>query len=158
MSLVSFFSEKYNQQLIGYNDYILNYVINTNLLWEEKICNIIVDNIENNKEFIDIGANIGLISLGVNKIAKENGKNISNIHCFECDSRTFRILVDNTNFLTNSSVKLYPFALADKSKLCLMSENKYNYGCNFIYNTFDNVNSNNYNYPFIPHTNYYDKK
>lgn len=158
MSFIRFFSKMYNQELIGYNDYILNNVRQTNLLWEENICSAIVDNFENGKEFVDIGGNIGLISLGVNKIAKEKGKYISNIHCFECDSSTFRMLVHNTNSLSDSYVKLYPFALADKRQLCLMSENYYNRGCNFIYNTFDSQSSNNYNYPFIPQTNNYDKK
>lgn len=153
-----FFSEIYNQELIGYNDFILNFVREKNELWENKLCNLIVENLENNKEFIDIGANIGLISLGINKIANENGKNISNIHCFECDSNTFRMLVHNTITLGDSYLKLYPFAVADKSKLCLMSLNSYNSGCNFIYNTIDSIGTNNYNYDFIPKTNYYDKK
>lgn len=156
--LGKFFSEVYNQEIAGYNDLIFNHVKNTNTLWEEKLCNLIVDNLENDKEFIDIGANIGLISLGVNKIAREKGKNISNIHCFECDTSTFRMLVHNTILLSNSYVKLYPFAIANKSQLCLMSENNYNRGCNFIYNTFDGIGSNNYNYPFIPASNYYEKK
>lgn len=158
MSLIRFYSELYNQELVGYNDYILNFVRQKNELWENQLCNLIVDNLENDKEFVDIGANIGLISLGVNKISKEKGKNISNIHCFECDTGTFRMLVNNMITLSNSYVKLYPFAIADKNKLCLMSENNYNRGCNFIYNTFDSESTKNYNYSFIPTTNYYEKK
>ena len=156
--LTRFYSEIYNQEIVGYNDFILNFVREKNILWEEKICDLIVNNIENDKEFIDIGSNIGLISLGVNKIAREKGKNISHIHCFECDTNTFRMLVHNTILLNDSYIKLYPFAIADKTQLCLMSENNYNRGCNFIYNTFDSISSNNYNYPFIPSSNYYEKK
>ena len=57
---LSFYSEIYKTELVGYNDYIMNYVQQKNKLWEEKLCNLIVDNIKNNSEFIDIGANIGL--------------------------------------------------------------------------------------------------
>lgn len=156
--LGNFFSEIYGQEIVGYNDMIFNFIKEKNTLWEDKLCNLIVENMAENKEFIDIGANIGLISLGVNKIARESGKNISHIHCFECDTSTFRMLVHNTVFLNGDYIKLYPFAVADKSQLCLMSENNYNRGCNFIYNTFDSVSSNNYNYPFIPSSNYYEKK
>ena len=157
-NLNRFYSDIYSQEIVGYDDLIFNFVKDKNTLWEEKMCNLIVDNIENDKEFIDIGANIGLISLGVNKIAREKGKNISSIHCFECDTSTFRMLVHNTFFLSHDYIKLYPFAIADKTQLCQISENNYNRGCNFIYNTFDNDSSSSYNYPFIPVSNNYEKK
>lgn len=157
MSLVKLYSDLYEQELIGYNDYILNYVREKNTLWEESICNIIVDHIKNNSEFVDIGANIGLITLGVNKIANEKGKIIKCFHGFECDIETFSCLKKNTDNLQNN-VKIYPFALADKNQLCLMSINNFNKGCNFIYNTQTNESIATYSYPFIPTNNYYDKK
>lgn len=156
MSISRFFSDVYGQEIVGYDDFIFKNVKIQNTLWEEDICNIIVDNLKNNTEFIDIGANIGLISLAVNKIANEKGKTISNIHCFECDINTFTMLNHNV-FNINNIVKLYPFALADRSQLCLMSTNHYNKGCNFIYSTCHFESTCNYNYPFIPLSNDYDK-
>ena len=150
-----FYSVVYKQNIYGYNDYILNFVKNNNKIWKQKICELIVDNIENNQEFIDIGANIGLTTLGVNKIVMEKGKNIGNIHCFECDTNTIKMLLDNT---THVKCNVYPFAISNKLQLCLMSENNYNRGCNFIYSTTDNNSISNYNYPFIPPTNYYEKR
>jgi FkbM family methyltransferase len=157
MSIVNTYSEIYKQEITGYEDYILGCVMGTNTLWEELICNIIVDNMRNDTEFVDIGANIGLITLGVNKIANEKGKLIKGFHGFECDVDTFCCLKNNIKSIDNN-VKLYPFALADKNQLCLMSINQFNKGCNFIYNTQTNENIETYNYPFIPTSNYYDKK
>jgi FkbM family methyltransferase len=156
MSILNTYIEIYNQEIKGYQDYILNRVLKTNTLWEEMICNIIVDNMRNDTEFVDIGANIGLITLGVNKIANETGKLIKCFHAFECDSDTFHCLKSNIKSIENN-VKIYPFALADKNQLCLMSINNYNRGCNFIYNTQTNENTATYNYPFIPTSNYNDK-
>jgi FkbM family methyltransferase len=155
---INFYSNIYKQNISGYNDYIVNFVKLNNKIWEENLCNIIVDNIENNKEFIDIGANIGLVTLGITKIAFEKGKKIGNIHCFECDTQTFRMLVDNTQYSTDNCINLYPFAISDKLQLCSMSENRYNRGCNFIYRTIDNNSILDYNYPFIPLTNNYEKR
>ena len=39
------YSEVYKQNICGYNDYILNFVKNNSKIWEEKICELIVDNI-----------------------------------------------------------------------------------------------------------------
>lgn len=160
MDAIKFYSYAYDQEIIGYNDYIINYIKNDNKLWEYELCNTIVDNI-NNKEFIDIGANIGMTTLGVNKIAKSKGININKIHCFECDINTFQYLVDNTKKISNKNnnyINLYPFALSNNFQLCMMSENSYNRGCNFIYKTINDETSNNYNYEFIPSTNYYEKR
>jgi len=169
MDTIKFYSYAYDQEIIGYNDYIFNYIKNSNTLWESKLwefnlCNLIVDNI-NNKEFIDIGANIGLMTLGVNKIAQNRVITINKIHCFECDINTFQYLVDNTKIISNKNnnknnnyIKLYPFALSNNVQLCMMSENSYNRGCNFIYKTINDKTSNNYNYEFIPTTNYYEKR
>jgi FkbM family methyltransferase len=156
---IVFYSSTYKQKIYGYNDYILNWVAHHEKRWEETLCELIVDNIEDGTDFIDIGANIGLITLGVNQISLEKGKNINSIHCFECDQNTFKILMNNTETLQNKdSIKLYPFALSDKFQLCLMSGNSYNRGCNFIYNTIDCNSSSNYNYPFIPKTNHFEKR
>jgi len=151
----NYFSSIYKQYIHCYDDFICKFIKYNDKMWEEHLCEIIVDNIDNNKEFIDIGANIGLISLGVNKLALENNKCISNIHCFECDTNTFNLLVNNTSILNNC--KLYPFAISDKLQLCLMSKNNYNRGCNFIYSTVNNYSTSNYTYPFIHSTNNFEK-
>jgi FkbM family methyltransferase len=158
MSLIKFYSKVYDQEIVCYNnEHISNFIIQ-NQLWEENICNIIANNLENDKEFIDIGANIGLISLGVHKIALKKGKNLNHIHCFECDPTHLNLLTSNLNFLSDNFVSIYPFALADKIKLCLMSVNPDNRGCNFIYNSVDDNTISNYTYPFIPEYNQYNKK
>jgi hypothetical protein len=49
-NLNRFYSDIYSQEIVGYDDLIFNFVKDKNTLWEEKMCNLIVDNIENDKE------------------------------------------------------------------------------------------------------------
>ena len=156
MSSLEFFSKLYNQRIVGYNDYIIRHIVDNGSLWAKSICTHIVNHIKNGEEFIDIGANIGLVSLGVNTLAKEKGINIETVHCFECNTLTSLFLTENMNTL-GDKCKVYTCALADKPKLCLMSINKYNQGANFIYKTVDYKQVSNYMYEFIESHNVYDK-
>jgi FkbM family methyltransferase len=151
MDIIKIYSDIYGQYIESYNDYIFNHSIKNNKLWEEYLVNYIVEYLENNTDFLDIGANIGLITLGVIKKAISMKKNINKIHCFECDVKTFNILYNNTSNIDN--ICYYPFALADKNMLCNMSINKNNYGCNHIYTTNDGLREKYYNYSFIPSSN-----
>ena len=68
-------SEVYGQLLETYDDFIFKNSILLNKLWEYDTCKLISDLIVDGTEFVDIGANTGLISLGVQKLLKENFKN-----------------------------------------------------------------------------------
>ena len=127
-------SQIYNQSIKSYIDFIFINSIIQNKLWEEYLCNIICDFIENDTDFLDIGANIGLITLGVNKLL--NNKKIKNIHCFECDNHIFSCLQYNTQNFEN--IKLYNFAVSHKFQLCNITNNAYNRGSNMILKTHDN--------------------
>lgn len=151
MDIIKIYSDIYGQYIETYNDYIFNNSIKNNKLWEEYLVDNIVGYLENNTDFLDIGANIGLITLGVIKKANSMNKNINKIHCFECDFKTFNILYNNTSNIDN--ICYYPVALADKNMLCNMSVNTDNYGCNHIYTTNDGLTELYYNYSFIPSSN-----
>jgi len=130
---MEFYSEIYKRKLKCYNDYIFNNSLKHNLLWEPEVIKAITSNLKENSEFIDIGAHIGLISLGV----CDNEK-INKIHSFECDNDNFNFLKYNTSDI--SKINLYNFGLSDKFKICTMNECKYNTGCNYISSTNDNGN------------------
>jgi hypothetical protein len=72
-------------------------------MWDEDIVNFIANNLQSGTDFLDIGANIGLITLGVIKKANLKNKQINKIHCFECDTQTFNILLKNTINFNNIS-------------------------------------------------------
>ena len=59
-----FESEIYEQTLASNNDYIYKNFISQNKFMEHDICNLISELVEDNTEFLDIGACLGLVSLG----------------------------------------------------------------------------------------------
>ena len=134
----------YGREIVCFDDYIYKNSISINKMWENEICNEIFDNLKEGTDFIDIGANIGYVTLGVNKLIENSNKKIGNIHCFECDPTTFNLLNKNISQLEN--VKIYPFAIGDKQSLCLLNDNDYNKGCNHIYRSFNVLGINDYNY------------
>jgi FkbM family methyltransferase len=138
-------SNIYNQQIKTNIDYIFKNSILYDKLWEHDICEKICTFIEDGTDFIDIGANIGLITLGV-KICLKN-KKIQTNHCIECDIDNFVSLKFNTAI--HSDIFLYNFALADKSQLCNMSTNDYNNGCNIINTSYTNEKITTYDYTHI---------
>jgi FkbM family methyltransferase len=135
----------YNQKIKTNIDYIFKNSILYDKLWEHNICEKICTFIEDGTDFIDIGANIGLITLGV-KICLKN-KKIQKIHCIECDNDNFTSLKFNTS--THPEINLYNFALADKPQLCNMSINDYNNGCNIINTSYTNEKITTYDYTHI---------
>jgi FkbM family methyltransferase len=123
------FSSVYNQVLATHCDYIYEHSIKIDALWEQKLCDLIVQHVEPGTDFLDIGANIGLVTLGVRKSVT------GTIHCFECDNQTFNFLRYNTRLYDN--IKLYNFGLSDKHNVGSMSTNSYNQGCNLFSSTLD---------------------
>jgi len=130
-----YYSDVYKQHIKSNNDYIFKTSILQNILWEEEICNLICQYIEPNTDFIDIGSNIGLISLAVNLLLCNQNKG-PNIHCFECNPDTFMSLKYNTQDKPN--IYLYNFGLSNKVQICNMNNNEYNNGCSHIHYVIDN--------------------
>ena len=142
-----YYSDVYKQYIKSNNDYIFKNSILQNILWEEDICNLICQCTEPNTDFIDIGSNIGLISLAVNLLLQN--QNI-NIHCFECNPETFMCLKHNTQ--DKSNIFLYNFGLSDKVQICNMNNNEFNNGCSHIHRAINNeINRDiTYEYSNIP--------
>jgi FkbM family methyltransferase len=144
-----YYSDIYFQNINSYNDYIFRSSVLKNIYWEEKITNIICKYIEDGSDFIDIGSNIGLITLGVKKKLNDNrlNKTIKNIHCFECNNDTFKCLKYNTK--EHDEIKLYQLALSNQIELCNMTINTFNHGANFISKTINEGNETIYDYDYI---------
>jgi FkbM family methyltransferase len=142
-------SELYKQDIILYPDYIHSF-INNNKLWDYDVCNEIVSRIKPNSELIDIGANYGLISLGVNRLLSEKKikSSVLKYHLFECNNDLYDCLDFNTKTLPRI---IYPLGLSDCIGTGNLQINTYNQGCNYIINTFDsssvlmNITENPYN-------------
>lgn len=145
MSIITTDQTPYQQSILSYQDYIYQHSIQINRLWEEHLVDIILNFLQPNTDFLDIGANIGLISLGVLLKAKQKQLSIRTVHCFECDTNTFNLLRMNTSLHHN--LQLYPFAVSDKYELCLMASNNYNQGGNYIYQSLTTQHQSNYDHP-----------
>ena len=122
-------SQVYGQLLRTYDDFIFKSSIFQNKLWDYNVCKLISDLIIDNTEFVDIGANIGLVSLGVKKLLED--KNIKKYHCFEPNNKIFYLLNHNTSI--HKDIYLYNFANADKISLCNMRFSTTNKGCTHIH-------------------------
>lgn len=120
----------YYQPITFFDDWILKQVIKHNTIFEEDICKYIVHYLQDNTDFVDIGANIGLISLGVDFLLKNTNKKLNTIHCFECSLRNLHVLQKNTR--NNHNIRIYPFALSDQIQLVNINENPFNTGCDHI--------------------------
>jgi len=105
-------SDIYKTEIRSFNDYICKSAIMINRLWDEEIIDEILSHYKDGTDVIDIGAHVGLVSLGL--LAKSR-VNISNIHCFEPHPEIFSLLSKNTHKFQN--IKIYPFALSDTQKL-----------------------------------------
>ncbi len=148
----------YEQEMIMYPDYLYNFIKNNQILWDNGVCEVICENIKPNSDFLDIGANYGLVSLGVKKILEKTGRmsELNSIHLVECNNDLLDCL--QFNLITNNKEKtntyLYPFALSSEYEICNICVNPYNQGCNFIKNIYDCKNetlttvSNNYENDF----------
>lgn len=136
------YSAVYKQNIQTEIDYIFQNSILQNLIWEKNICDSICIHYVENTDIIDVGANIGLISIGAQRVAEESGILFKNIHCFECNHNNFEKLAFNTAIHDN--IHLYNFGLADSQKIGSMAFNQYNNGCSFINKTIDKCESKEY--------------
>lgn len=140
----------YNTEIKSYNDYIYQNSILKNILWDEDIIDEIIVNMKENYDILDIGANIGLITLGIIKKAKEQNKSFGTIHCFECNSNVIPLLISNISPYNN--VNVYTFALSDKQELCNITVYEGNMGSNYIYSSKDGINVTEYDYSKLFYT------
>lgn len=111
-------------------------------LQDFETCKLISDLIINDTEFVDIGANIGLTTLGVQKLLKNSSKNIKKYHCFEPNNKIFSMLNYNTS--KYEKINIYNFGISDKICLCNMKFSEYNNGCTYIYKVYGD--STDYSY------------
>jgi FkbM family methyltransferase len=143
MSLI-IHSNVYEQTIKTNIDYIFKHSILHDKLWEADICEYISNLIVDGTDFMDIGANIGLITLGVKILLRFKNKKIRKSHCIECNDEIFLSLKHNTSL--HQDINIYNFALSDKQQLCSMSTNEYNNGCNIIDTTYSGTDISTYHY------------
>ena len=136
------FSPIFNQQIKGKVDYIYSNSVIINELFDFEVCKTILEYAAPDSDIIDIGANIGLVTLGIKRLLElNNAENnyINKFHCFECNDDTFSYLKYNTS--THKDIILYNFGLSDAPQIANMEINSYNYGCNMIKEIYDNSNN-----------------
>ena len=108
------------------NDEIFGRYIRNNQIWEENIVLAICDNLKSDSMFIDVGANIGLISLFVNELAQVDNLEIV---CFEPCDENYNCLIKNRTM----NMKCFPTGLSDSEGLLSMVKNRYNMGTCRVY-------------------------
>ena len=136
------FSPIFNQQIKGKVDYIYSNSVITNELFDIEVCKTIIEYATPDSDIIDIGANLGLVTLGIKRLLElNNAENnyINRFHCFECNDDTFSYLKYNTS--AHNDIILYNFGLSDAPQIANMEINSYNYGCNMIKEIYDNSNN-----------------
>jgi FkbM family methyltransferase len=136
------FSPIFNQQIKGKVDYIYSNSVITNELFDIEVCKTIIEYATPGSDIIDIGANLGLVTLGIKRLLELNNTEnnyINRFHCFECNDDTFSYLKYNTS--THKDIMLYNFGLSDAPQIANMEINSYNYGCNMIKEIYDNSNN-----------------
>jgi len=136
------YSPIFGQLIKGKMDFIYNNSVITNEFFDIEVCKTICELVTPNSDIIDIGANIGLVTIGVKKLLDLDNKTnyINNFHCFECNDEMFSCLKYNT--IGHKDITLYNFGLSDIQQIANMEVNSYNYGCSTIKQTYDNSNNN----------------
>ena len=146
----------YGSRIVSFDDYIYRHSIKENRIWDEEVITEILNYVSDDTDIIDIGANIGLVALGIIRQAQRRNIRLHEIHCIECDPFTFSLLA--TNLEMYPFVKLYPFAVGDKQQLCNSFNNTFNHGCNYIYRTVDGKEEKQYDYTSFRHRSAYEKE
>lgn len=100
----SFYGDIY---LYKHNDMISKLVREGNV-WENYIIEVMAEYYEEGTDIMDIGANMGLNSLGTHKLKPFTGT----LHCFEPQYHSMALCVYNTSSIPK--VKYYQFALSSK--------------------------------------------
>jgi len=115
------------------NNDLISSVIHDNKIWEEHIIDIMSKYYVAGTDILDIGANLGLNSLGMHI-----KKNISGTcHVFEPQPDVFTLLAFN---LRNVPCKMYCMSLSDKNEIVSMNVNNNNIGASMITNENNNLN------------------
>ena len=133
-------SNIYKQIIKTEIDYIFINSVLQNKLWDEILVDKIANLLEDDTDFIDVGACTGLISLGVNLYNKNN----INMHCFECNIDSFIKLKYNTK--NHKNINIYNFGLGNKFMLGNMSTSEYNNGIAFIKNEYSEEDNKEISY------------
>jgi FkbM family methyltransferase len=147
MELVTNTNNVYGVNLVCFNDYMYHRSVAIGRIWDEEVINVLLPHIAEDTDVLDIGANIGLVTLGILQKAEQKGVHIHHVHCFECDPQTFTLL--QFNLKHDFHVKMYPFAIGDTQQLCQLSQNPCNMGCNYIYYTENSTGNMTYDYTAI---------
>lgn len=155
MSVVVNQNNVYQTQITAFNDLIYQQSVLSNRLWDEEVIDEILKHIHPDTDILDIGANIGLVTLGVILKAKQQNKSFHRIHCFECDTNSFQLLRINT--APFSTTAIYPFAIGNKFQLCNIQTLDKNEGCNHIYQTIDETGKTQHDYSNLFYTSAYHK-
>lgn len=87
--------------------------------YEKGILHFIQKNLKPNHVFLDVGANIGLMSCFASKFLKESGK----VFAVEANPKTIEILIYNLNLNSCENVSVLPFGLGNKIGKALFFEN-----------------------------------
>lgn len=87
---------------------------------------------------IDVGANIGFYSLSLGEILKDKK---CNIHCFEPNPYTFKLLQQNVKENNISNIVLNDFGLSSEEASFELTYNERNLGTANIYSKSKNINS-----------------
>ena len=126
------------EQLIECNDKCFERYIKDNVIWDEDVVMAIIDNLQPNTEFLDIGANIGLTSLYVNKLSHIDDIEII---CFEPVTETYEMLFRNTRRYSN--IKCFNVGISDMNRNYSMMRRKNYTSMDEVYNK-DNEYDENY--------------
>ena len=133
-NIITTYNSKYIQPFTSYkNDYIYDRFIRQNEIYEQNIIDLILKYYIQNTEIIDIGANIGLVTIPIVNIYPN-----TTIHSFEPDATNFLILQKNTQ--QHKNINIYQTAISDQNELCNMTIATFNKGGNYIHSS---TNQNN---------------
>ncbi len=93
--------------------------------YEKGMLHFLNENLGEGDVFVDVGANIGLLSLHASKFVGESGK----VFAFEAHPETAKMLFENKALNQNQTIQLYPIALgADKGKVMIFDDADSNRG------------------------------
>jgi len=92
-------------------------------IWDEKIINIIIQNINKNDSiFIDIGCNYGAYSIPISKI----DKNLS-VYCFDPSRKSIEKLNENINLNNLKNIKYFKLGIGETKRSVFFDDNLNNY-------------------------------
>jgi FkbM family methyltransferase len=103
--------------------------------YEKGMLHFLDQHLKNGDVFIDVGANIGLLSLHAAKSVGNNG----NVLAFEAHPETVKILETNKALNQNDNIQIYPFALgSEKEKALIFDDSESNRGGASMVRSFSN--------------------